>query len=759
VPQQDFRVDLHGLIAALPTPALLIDADLVVRSASTQFFRITGRDAADVVNRPMKSPFRHRPTDSQAYDNAQLLRATVLKVLHTGQPEHLAAFRYDIEDADETGRLDPDEPGRFVERWWTASIVPVTAADGTVPYVLDLVQDVTDAVHERDRSRLLRVREEELRTRAEQLQVDLHDRLADVQRLSKAEAAVGQRLQGLAHVALQLAAAESVEELTRLIVGQGVAAMGCDGGGIAVRDNEAELIRLTSTGTGPEPASYQEIALTEHIPAVVASVIPQPIYLGSRAEGLAWGPLMQRVYQSSGRDAWACLPLQAGSDLLGSLTVSWVHPRSWNQDERGLLAAFAAQCAQALQRIQVRDAERQAMSSSREFSEALQRSLLTPPPQTEQVDVTVRYRTASREAQVGGDWYDAFELAGKQLLLVVGDVTGHDLEATAAMGQIRGVLRGVAHTLDGSPAQVLVSLDAALRDLAIDKVATAVLARVEPGTEPGTQRFRWSNAGHPPPLLIHPDGHCELLQPSPELLLGVEPSTARSDHERLLTPGSTVVMYTDGLIERRDDSLTRGLEWLQRRASMLAGLPLEALCDALLAELPNDAEDDVALLAVRVLSADSIPKPSTGPMPVTTPEMPTEPPTAGLRLAHRAAMVLISDVASVRRARAFIRHHCKVAGVSPDVCDTVVLLTSETVTNAFIHGRSEARLRVLIRLGRVRVEVGDDNARHPQRASRNDDALDGRGLDILDLLATDWGVYDDPAGKVVWFEAREDDAG
>jgi serine phosphatase RsbU (regulator of sigma subunit)/anti-sigma regulatory factor (Ser/Thr protein kinase) len=748
VPQQDFHVDLHGLIAALPTPAVLVDGDLVVRAASTQFFRVTGRGAEDVIDRPMQMPFRHLPDDSQARHSAEMLRDTVRKVLSTGEPEHLPAFRYDIEDA--------DQPGTFVERWWTASIVPVTAADGTVPYILDLVQDVTDAVHERDRSRQLRLREEELQGRAAQLQGDLHDRLAEVRRLSDAEATMGRRLQGLAHVALELATAESVEELTRLVVGRGVAAMGCDGGGIAVRDNEAGVVRLTTTRAGQQPGRQQEILLTEHLPAVVASVIPQPIYLGNRDDGLAWGPQMQEVYRTSGREAWACLPLQTGDGLLGSLTVSWVHPRAWTADERGLLAAFAAQCAQALQRIQIRDAERQAMSSSRLLSEALQRSLLTDPPQTRQVDVAVRYRPASREAYVGGDWYDAFELAREQLLLVVGDVAGHDREATAAMAQVRGVLRGVAHTLDGSPAQVLTSLDAALQDLAIDKITTAVLARVEPGTEPGTQVFRWSNAGHPPPLLIHPDGECELLQSEPELLLGYEPATDRSDHERLLTPGSTVVMYTDGLVERRDDSLTRGLEWLQRRASTLVGLPLEALCDALLAELPRDAEDDVALLAVRALDLDQPAPLHSGPIPVISREAEVEPPTAGLRLAHRAAVVLISDIASVRRARAFVRHHCKVAGVAPDVCDTAVLLTSETVTNAFIHGRSEARLRVLIRLGRVRVEVGDDNARHPQRATRNDDALDGRGLDILDLLATEWGVFDEPAGKVVWFEAHED---
>jgi anti-sigma regulatory factor (Ser/Thr protein kinase) len=99
-----------------------------------------------------------------------------------------------------------------------------------------------------------------------------------------------------------------------------------------------------------------------------------------------------------------------------------------------------------------------------------------------------------------------------------------------------------------------------------------------------------------------------------------------------------------------------------------------------------------------------------------------------------------------------VQHHCKQVGYTTEDIETVVLLTSETVTNAFIHGRSEARLRLVMRPDRVRVEVGDDNSRHPQRAERQDDALDGRGLDILDLASSSWGVKDDLAGKIVWFE-------
>jgi anti-sigma regulatory factor (Ser/Thr protein kinase) len=117
-----------------------------------------------------------------------------------------------------------------------------------------------------------------------------------------------------------------------------------------------------------------------------------------------------------------------------------------------------------------------------------------------------------------------------------------------------------------------------------------------------------------------------------------------------------------------------------------------------------------------------------------------------------SSLTLPPDPAAVRQARTFVRQHLDAYALDSDICDTVVLLTSETVTNALIHGRSEARLHMGVTTRRVRVEVSDDNSRHPQRAPQDTDALDGRGLAILELLATRWGVRDDPFGKTVWFE-------
>jgi len=195
-------------------------------------------------------------------------------------------------------------------------------------------------------------------------------------------------------------------------------------------------------------------------------------------------------------------------------------------------------------------------------------------------------------AQVGGDWYDAFSAPGGALTLVVGDVTGHDRRAAAAMAQVRNLLRGVVYAAAGSPARSLAALDRAMSGLGVGEFATGVIAELD-----GT-RLRWSNAGHPPPAVLAPDGSAKLLETRPEPLLGIG-TGERADHEQELEPGSAVVLYTDGLIERRDESLDRGLARLVAALEGLRGLDADAICDRLLAQLGNRRDDDVALLVAR----------------------------------------------------------------------------------------------------------------------------------------------------------------
>ena len=201
--------------------------------------------------------------------------------------------------------------------------------------------------------------------------------------------------------------------------------------------------------------------------------------------------------------------------------------------------------------------------AQQQLAEGLQRSLLTEPPEPDHAEIAVRYVPAAEAARVGGDWYDAFLQPGGATMLVIGDVVGHDTEAAAAMGQLRGLLRGIATYSDAGPAEVLRGLDASMTTLQIRALATAAVARFEQTPdelERGLTRMRWANAGHLPPLVINPDGTvAELASWTGDLLLGVDAATVRRESVVTLDRGATVLLYTDGLIERRDADLDAGM--------------------------------------------------------------------------------------------------------------------------------------------------------------------------------------------------------
>ncbi|WP_104522581.1 SpoIIE family protein phosphatase [Blastococcus atacamensis] len=242
-------------------------------------------------------------------------------------------------------------------------------------------------------------------------------------------------------------------------------------------------------------------------------------------------------------------------------------------------------------------------------AETLQRSLLSDPPERAHLEVGVRYVPATREAQVGGDWYDVFEQPDGSTMLVIGDVVGHDTQAAATMGQLRGLLRGIAYDNAEGPARVLSRLDATIEGLGLGALATVLVGRLDQTADErarGVTRLRWANAGHLPPLVVAPDGRQRLLDSGrPGLLLGVAPSVPRADHEVEIERDSTLLLYTDGLVERRDQVFDDGIELLGEALAHLRDLPVERLCDRLIRRvLPDGAEDDVALVAVRLHRAE-----------------------------------------------------------------------------------------------------------------------------------------------------------
>jgi hypothetical protein len=288
---------------------------------------------------------------------------------------------------------------------------------------------------------------------------------------------------------------------------------------------------------------------------------------------------------SAPSDGWVRIPIGSGYTLVVRLSEH-IAP---DEFYLGFLRLVATALGQALVRTR-------AHGAVREITEALQRTLLRTPPQPDGMQIAVRYLPAGERAPVGGDWYDAFTRPDGTLTVAVGDVTGHDEWAAAAMAQIRNLLRGVSYTVDATPSHVLSLLDQAMDGLAVGVYATAVLAQIAPDS--GT--LEWSNAGHPPPVLIAPDGDARLLHTPPETLLGLGGGpTARNDHALVLEPGATVVFYTDGLVERRPVPLQERLTWL---TGLLEGghrMSAEDVCDHVLAQLDGPVDDDVALLVLR----------------------------------------------------------------------------------------------------------------------------------------------------------------
>ncbi|MGH3930191.1 MAG: SpoIIE family protein phosphatase [Pseudonocardiaceae bacterium] len=238
-----------------------------------------------------------------------------------------------------------------------------------------------------------------------------------------------------------------------------------------------------------------------------------------------------------------------------------------------------------------------AYQRTREHALALQRSMLTDPPQVPGLQLAACYRPAGQDAEVGGDWYDAFLLPGGDLAVVIGDVVGHDMAAAATMGQLRSMLRALAVDTGGTPQDVVTRLDRLASGLQVTSFTTLLYGRIR-RTGSGHVLY-WANAGHPPPLLMVRDGPSRLLNEAKGLVIGAQPDTDRYGMEVALPPGSTLLLYTDGLTERRggypDDDVID-------RAAVLAGIPLDRLCDELLSGAPT--YDDVALLAVRVQEAN-----------------------------------------------------------------------------------------------------------------------------------------------------------
>ena len=406
------------------------------------------------------------------------------------------------------------------------------------------------------------------------------------------------RAAAVAAVALQLGSLRSVADVTELLVRDGLPILGASGAALALTNPDGRTARLyvSSTFAADIRRKYATLPLDDALPTTLTARTGESVYVADQVDGAARFPALAAVFADTGIQALACLPLLVDERRLGSVTFTWTAPTEFTTPATELMNALAAQAAQAVDRVRLLDAER-------DQSATLQRSFLTRPGRPTDVEIEVRYQPAAQHAQIGGDWYDAFVGPDGATVIAVGDVVGHDMLAAAVMGQVRNLLRGIVFSRPGSPADTLRHLETALAGLELETSATVFLARLEPSeADPSGQReLAWCNAGHPPPLLVDgSSGAVELLDPEPDLMIGVAPNADRTVHRRSLAPGSLLLLYTDGLVERRGEDLLEGISRLAQTLEQHHDRTLRGIVDDVLSQSAGPLEDDAALLALRL---------------------------------------------------------------------------------------------------------------------------------------------------------------
>ncbi|MGW5061762.1 SpoIIE family protein phosphatase [Streptomyces sp. NPDC004096] len=286
------------------------------------------------------------------------------------------------------------------------------------------------------------------------------------------------------------------------------------------------------------------------------------------------------------------LALRLHATTFGALTLarSYTSP-PFNEADRVLADEVARRISLGLDNARLHAAQAN-------IAAALQRALLTDLPDVAGIELAAHYEPAQHAAEVGGDWYDAFLLDDGDLAMVIGDVTGHDIQAASRMSELRNMLRALAvdrpHDL---PGQILRRLDTAQARLTLADSATAVFTRLHRTTS-GAWLASWSVAGHPPPLLVTADGNTHYLAGAHSMLLGLRPTIERPTTHTRLPAGATLLLYTDGLVESRTRSLDDGMTRLRQHAITHRHLPLRQLC-ATLARTLGDPRDDITLIAAR----------------------------------------------------------------------------------------------------------------------------------------------------------------
>ncbi|MET7391441.1 GAF domain-containing SpoIIE family protein phosphatase [Streptomyces sp. NPDC005534] len=385
--------------------------------------------------------------------------------------------------------------------------------------------------------------------------------------------------------------------------------------GLVLVEGKRRLRRVVdSAGSAPMERTYENYLLDDAWPAARAARENRTITVHDLAQlERDYAPVAVEAFTSLGLHSAVCIPLPGTVLPLGTLVLGWDHPHEIDIVEQAVLASLAGYTARAVERALFVD-------NSVDAARQMQEAMLTDLPSVPGVELAAVYRPAAATDLVGGDWYDAYvfptaslggtDAASSALLAVsVGDITGHDMQAATLMGQVRSMLRQADLDRVGQgPAQAVSAFERVNRQLSLNASGTLIHAHLRPAPESdgGAWELTWTNAGHPPPLVATPDGLVDRLDQHGILFFPGLRDPHRPEHHRLLTPGSVLLLYTDGLVERPGTDMDAAIEAAGRLLSEHATLPLESLLACLADDLAgSEAKDDVALLALRSPPADS----------------------------------------------------------------------------------------------------------------------------------------------------------
>ncbi|WP_406336069.1 SpoIIE family protein phosphatase [Streptomyces sp. NBC_00203] len=429
--------------------------------------------------------------------------------------------------------------------------------------------------------------------------------------------------------------------------------------------------------------------------------------------------------RAAGTHSVMVVPMRAAGTTLGVALFSRQRPEPFEADDLWLAEELTARAA-----VSIHHARRHTREHTTTMT--LQRSLLphTLPVQGA-LDIATRYLPAGSRAGVGGDWFDVIPLSGTRVALVVGDVVGHGIRASATMGRVRTAVRTLAD-VDLPPDELLTHLDDLVIHLSAEEAGAEGAAESAGGIgttclyavyDPVSRRCALARAGHPPPAVVTPDGAVHFLDvpAGPPLGLGGLPFET---FETELPEGSLIALYTDGLLEARDHDIDEALDKMFQALARPAKT-LDTVCDRILTSmLTHRPDDDIALLIAR---------------------------TRALHADRVATWDLASDPAIVAEARQHATAQLTTWHLD-DAAFITELIVSELVTNAIRYGRPPIQLRLIHENTTLTCEVFDSSstAPHMRRARTTDEG--GRGLLLVGQLAQRWGTRHAPTGKTVWAE-------